>query len=89
MIYIQRVRSNDIGDDYGKQVELGKVFMSHHNWDAGEIPVTLNFQALSEDQRDLNGEKLKRPLRLEVMNEVVIELVLTVKNTQTKIEFAY
>ena len=64
MIYIQRVRSNDIGDDYGKQVELGKVFMSHHNWDAGEIPVTLNFQALSEDQRDLNGVKIKTAFKV-------------------------
>lgn len=64
MIYIQRVRSNDIGDDYGKQVELGKVFMSHHNWDAGEIPVTLTFQALSEDQRDLNGVKIKTAFKV-------------------------
>ena len=64
MIYIQRVRSNDIGDDYGKQVELGKVFMSHHNWDAGAIPVTLNFQALSEDQRDLNGVKIKTAFKV-------------------------
>lgn len=59
MIYIQRVRSNDIGEDYGKQVELGKVFMSHHNWETGEIPVVLTFRALSDSQMYLNGTKIK------------------------------
>lgn len=59
MIYIQRVRSNDIGEDYGKQVELGKVFMSHHNWETGEISVVLTFRALSESQMNLNGTKIK------------------------------
>lgn len=64
MIYIQRVRSNDIGDDYGKQVELGKVFMSHHNWAAGEIPVTITFSAISEAQLNLDGTKLKTSFKV-------------------------
>lgn len=64
MIYIQRVRSNDIGEDYGKQVELGKVFMSHHNWEMGEIPVVLTFRALSESQMNLNGTKIKTSFKV-------------------------
>lgn len=64
MIYIQRVRSNDIGEDYGKQVELGKVFMSHHNWETGEIPVVLTFRALSESQMNLNGTKIKTSFKV-------------------------
>lgn len=64
MIYIQRVRSNDIGEDYGKQVELGKVFMSHHNWETGEIPVVLTFRALSESQMKLNGTKIKTSFKV-------------------------
>ncbi len=58
MIYIQRVRNNDIGDDYGKQVELGKAFMANHNWEEGHIPVKITFHALSEDQLPLNGTDL-------------------------------
>lgn len=64
MIYIQRVRSNDIGEDYGKQVELGKVFMSHHKWETGEIPVILTFRALSESQMSLNGTKIKTSFKV-------------------------
>ena len=64
MIYIQRVRSNDIGDDYGKQVELGKVFMSHHKWETGEIPVSITFCALSENQSELNGTKIKTTFKV-------------------------
>lgn len=64
MIYIQRVRSNDIGEDYGKQVELGKVFMSHHNWETGEIPVVLTFRALSESQMNMNGTKIKTSFKV-------------------------
>lgn len=64
MIYIQRVRSNDIGEDYGKQVELGKVFMSHHNWETGEISVVLTFRALSESQMNLNGTKIKTSFKV-------------------------
>lgn len=64
MIYIQRVRSNDIGDDYGKQVELGKTFMSYHKWDAGEIPVTITFCSLSEEQNHLNGTKIKTSFKV-------------------------
>lgn len=64
MIYIQRVRSNDIGEDYGKQVELGKVFMSHHNWETGEIPVVLTFRALSESQMNQNGTKIKTSFKV-------------------------
>ena len=64
MIYIQRVRSNDIGEDYGKQVELGKVFMSYHNWETGEIPVVLTFRALSESQMNLNGTKIKTSFKV-------------------------
>lgn len=64
MIYIQRVRSNDIGEDYGKQVELGKVFMSYHNWETGEIPVILTFRALSENQMNLNGTKIKTSFKV-------------------------
>ncbi len=64
MIYIQRVRSNDIGEDYGKQVELGKVFMSHHNWEMGEISVVLTFRALSESQMNLNGTKIKTSFKV-------------------------
>lgn len=64
MIYIQRVRSNDIGEDYGKQVELGKVLMSHHNWETGEIPVVLTFRALSESQMNLNGTKIKTSFKV-------------------------
>lgn len=64
MIYIQRVRSNDIGEDYGRQVELGKVFMSHHNWETGEIPVVLTFRALSESQMKLNGTKIKTSFKV-------------------------
>lgn len=64
MIYIQRVRSNDIGEDYGKQVELGKVFMSHHNWETGEILVVLTFRALSESQMNLNGTKIKTSFKV-------------------------
>lgn len=64
MIYIQRVRSNDIGEDYGKQVELGKVFMSHHNWETGEISVVLTFRALSKSQMNLNGTKIKTSFKV-------------------------
>ena len=64
MIYIQRVRSNDIGEYYGKQVELGKVFMSHHNWETGEISVVLTFRALSESQMNLNGTKIKTSFKV-------------------------
>lgn len=64
MIYIQRVRSNDIGEDYGKQVELGKVFMSHHNWETGEIPIVLTFRALLESQMNLNGTKIKTSFKV-------------------------
>ena len=64
MIYIQRVRSNDIGEDYGKQVELGKVFMSNHKWETGEIPVILTFRALSESQMSLNGTKIKTSFKV-------------------------
>lgn len=64
MIYIQRVRSNDVGTDYGKQVELGKVFMSHHNWDTGEIPVTITFSALSEEQSHLDGTKIRTTFKV-------------------------
>ena len=64
MIYIQRVRSNDIGEDYGKQVELGKVFMSHHKWETGEIPVVITFRALSESQMSLNGTKIKTSFKV-------------------------
>lgn len=64
MIYIQRVRSNDIGEDYGKQVELGKVFMSHHNWQTGEIPVVLTFRALSENQMNMNGTKIQTSFKV-------------------------
>lgn len=58
MIFIQRVRSNDIGEDYGKQVELGKVFMAHHKWVVGTIPVTITFCAITPEQDALNGTKL-------------------------------
>ena len=64
MIYIQRVRSNDIGDDYGKQVELGKTFMSYHKWEAGEIPVTITFCSLTEEQNHLNGTKIKTSFKV-------------------------
>lgn len=64
MIYIQRVRSNDIGDDYGKQVELGKTFMSYHKWEAGEIPVTITFCSLTEEQHHLNGTKIKTSFKV-------------------------
>lgn len=64
MIYIQRVRSNDIGEDYGKQVELGKIFMAHHKWETGEIPVVLTFRALSESQMNLNGTKIKTSFKV-------------------------
>ena len=64
MIYIQRVRSNDIGDDYGKQVELGKTFMSYHKWEAGEIPVTITFCSLTEAQNHLNGTKIKTSFKV-------------------------
>lgn len=58
MIFIQRVRSNDIGEDYGKQVELGKVFMAHHKWEVGTIPVIITFCAMTPEQDALNGTKL-------------------------------
>lgn len=64
MIYIQRVRNNDIGDDYGKQVELGKMFMSNHKWEAGTIFVTITFCALTPEQKDLDGIKLRTSFKV-------------------------
>lgn len=64
MIYIQRVRNNDIGDDYGKQVELGKMFMSNHNWAAGTIQVSITFCALSPEQMGLDGTKIKTSFKV-------------------------
>ena len=93
MIYIQRVRSNDIGEDYGKQVELGKVFMSHHKWETGEIPVILTFRALSESQMSLNGTKIKTSFKVRGDerggDRIGVDCKEYAKNMQIRIEFAF
>ena len=58
MVYIQCFRTNDVIDDPGKQIELGKWFMNACGWNAGEITVTITFVSLSETTNKLNGKQI-------------------------------
>jgi len=59
MIYIQTIRKNDIGEDHGKQIELGKSFMSICQWTTEEISVNITFKSLDgQPWTALNGRVL-------------------------------
>ena len=47
MIFIQPIRKNDIIPEAGKQIELGKTFMNYHNWETGEIDITLIYNSIT------------------------------------------
>lgn len=65
MIYIQNLRKNDIGEDHGKQIELGKNFMALCQWSTEEVAIRLCFKTL-ENQRwkNLNNYKIETKFKV-------------------------
>ena len=65
MIYIQNLRKNDIGEDHGKQIELGKNFMALCQWSTEEVAIRLYFKTL-ENQRwkNLNNYKIETKFKV-------------------------
>lgn len=59
MIFIQQVRTNDVNDKTGSQVELGKNFMNAHQWTEGAISVNITFQSLTSSQSAFSNRKIQ------------------------------
>lgn len=63
MIFIQQIRTNDVVNDPGKQIELGKAFMSMHGWVEGEYPVTVVYRSISVG-KDFDGLNIETSFKV-------------------------
>ena len=64
MIFIQPIRKNDIIPEAGKQIELGKTFMNYHNWETGEIDITLIYNSLSDSDIHFDKKIIQTTLKV-------------------------
>ena len=64
MIFIQPIRKNDIIPEAGKQIELGKTFMNYHNWETGEIDITLIYNSLTDSDIQFDKKIIQTTLKV-------------------------